>query len=115
MFLGKHCTNSAPGKPSVVRRLQKMILVGCRGCIRAYVGCIPAGGKHWGCRDVQGLTGVQQATPHALLPPKERKFCGLAKVRWFRNMRITPLELVFCLLISAHRLSLEFCVLAASP
>lgn len=44
---------TAPGKPSVVRRLQKIVLAGCRVCIRAYVGCIPVGGKHWGCKGIQ--------------------------------------------------------------
>lgn len=98
----------------MVRRLLQMVLAGCRDCIRAYVGCILVGGKHWGCGDVQGLTAVRQATHHTLLLPKEEKFCGLAKVHCFRNMNIAPLQLFFCLLKSAHRLSLEFSGLASS-
>lgn len=119
LLLRKHCTNSALGKPFMVRRLQKVVLAGCRGCIWTYAEHIPAGSEHWGCKDVQGLTAVRQTTHRTLLLPKEGKFCGLAKVRWFRNMTVAPLELIsafsFSLLTSAHGLSLEFSVLASSP
>lgn len=63
------------------RRLEKIVLATCRGCIRANVGCILVSGKHWGYKDVQ--PDVRQATHHTLLLPKEGKFCGLAKVHWF--------------------------------
>lgn len=102
LLLGKHCTNSALGKPFMVRRLQKIVLAGCRGCIWAYAEHIPVGSKHWGCKDVQGLVAVQQTNNHTLLLLKEEEFSGLAKVCWFRNMTVAPLELIsafsFCLL-----------------
>lgn len=81
MLKGKDCTNFAPGKQSVAKMLQKIVLAACRVCIRANVGCILVSGKHQGCKDAQ--PGVCQAIHHSLLLPKERKFYGLAKVHWF--------------------------------
>lgn len=102
-------------EPFMVRRLQKVAWAGHEGSIRACAGCIPVGGKHWGCKDVQSLTAVRQARHHTLLRPKEGKFYGLAKSHLCRNLKFTPLELFFCLLKSVHRLSLEFSMLASSP
>lgn len=40
------------------RRLQKVVSAGHKSHVRTYIEYILAGGKHWGCKDVQGLTAV---------------------------------------------------------